>query len=57
MDLDAKTIAILIVFFGVVVGLIWDWFGDWDREFWEDLDWNDDEEVDGEDKRTKSGEK
>ena len=56
MDFDAKTVAILIVFFGVVVGLIWDWFGDWDHEFWEDLDWKDDEEVD-EPKRDQSGKK
>ena len=59
MDLDAKTIAILIVFFGVVVGIIWDWTGCWDDtfdDFWEKLEWKDDEEID-EDKRTKSGKK
>ena len=59
MDLDAKTIAILIVFFGVVVGIIWDWAGSWDDtfdDFWEPLDRNDDDEID-EDERNQSGKK
>ena len=57
MDLDAKTIAILIVFFGVVIGVIWDWVGSWDDtfdDFWEKLNWKDEED---EDKRNQSGKK
>jgi len=60
MDFDIPTIVILIGFFGVIVGLLWEWYGDWSdefREWWDELDWKDDEINDDEDKRTKSGKK
>ena len=55
MDMDAKTLALLMLVFGVIVSLIFDYYQDWKNEwdrYWEELDWKDEE-----DKRTKSGKK
>lgn len=57
MDMDAKTLAIMMLVFGVIVSLIFDYYQDWKNEwtkYWEALDWKDEED---EDKRTKSGKK
>ena len=57
MDMDAKTLAIMMLVFGIVVSLISDYYRcckrEWDK-FWEELDWKDEED---EDKRPKSGKK
>ena len=47
MDIDAKTFALLTITASIIVGLIWEFFGDWKDtfdDFWEELNWKDDEE-------------
>ena len=47
MDIDAKTFALLTIVISIVAGLIWEFFADWKDtfdDFWEELNWKDDEE-------------
>ena len=47
MDIDAKTFALLTITASIIIGLIWEFFGDWKDtfdDFWEELNWKDDEE-------------
>ncbi len=59
MKFDALTVAIIIVFFGAFIALLWAYFAEWDDEFnsfWDTLDWKD--EIDDEiDERNQSGKK
>ena len=58
MDVDARTLAILMLVCGIVISLISDYYQDWKNEwdkYWEDIDWKDEE--DDKPKRTKSGKK
>ncbi len=61
MEFDSKTLAILTLVFIILFWVIWNLLGsadDWFDEFWEDLNWKDDEVDDDEEtKRTKSGKK
>lgn len=62
MELDSKTLAILVLIFVILFKFIWtllSGFDDLFDEFWEEINWKDDEEVDDEeeDDRHQSGKK
>ena len=60
MDMDAKTLAVMMLVFGIIVSLISDYFRcckrEWDK-YWEEFDWKAEEDEAEDDKRTKSGKK